>query len=591
MAPTPAPSWLFWLSQLARLKPAPWQWPRAIRAALSVGLPFAVGLALNDVMTGMWIAMGTLMMTTGEESGPYGRALRQLAIAAPMGAVGYLAGYLTGLPWLGTVVCMAGLAFVAGIISSYSATLSIGCLQFLLTAAIAIGVPSIAPFWEPALMYLVGALFYALLLGIEAAFWRERPRQLALATLLESLGDLATVRAQGVVPTAIRTQVSDAFEDLAAVLQTGQHRATDRAWLSALPYCDTIFARLLSTQDVAQLQNAATELRSMAAMVRRRHWTTTPTAATENKVPLYQSLRDLAQWLGTMAEGPAAHANQSEAFSPSGQFRPGLPSRAAVRSALALALCLGLAYATRWINPENHWFWVPLTVGLVMKPDLGSIFARAFLRSLGTLAGVAIGGAVLMLVPKNLLFAAVMALLAGVLPWAMKRSYALQAVVLTPLVLMLVDIIVPGSGDANYALQRLSDTIIGGAIVMVFGYWLWPKRQTAAFNEAHQRCREAVRQYLAAAREAAADTAIEATRQARHHAYTRLAAWRSSTNKALADPPPANVEAAAWVPTIAQLTRSCDLITEYVAEPHAGGCDESQLEQITQQLQAPKALH
>src|SRR5690625_2624357 len=147
-------------------------------------------------MTGVSIAMGTLMMTTGEESGPYGRALRHLAIAAPMGAVGYLAGYLSGLPWLGTVACMAGLAFVAGIISSYSATLSIGCLQFLLTAAIAIGVPSIAPFWEPALLYLVGALFYALLLGIEAAFWRERPRQLALATLLESLGDLATVRAQ-----------------------------------------------------------------------------------------------------------------------------------------------------------------------------------------------------------------------------------------------------------------------------------------------------------------------------------------------------------------------------------------------------------
>src|SRR5690625_7307351 len=129
MTPTPSPSWIFWLSQLARLKPAPWQWPRAIRAALSVGLPFAVGLALNDIMTGMWIAMGTLMMTTGEESGPYGRALRHLAIAAPMGAVGYLAGYLTGLPWLGTVVCMAGLAFVAGIISSYRATLSIGCLQ------------------------------------------------------------------------------------------------------------------------------------------------------------------------------------------------------------------------------------------------------------------------------------------------------------------------------------------------------------------------------------------------------------------------------------------------------------------------------
>lgn len=51
--------------------------------------------------------------------------------------------------------------------------------------------------------------------------------------------------------------------------------------------------------------------------------------------------------------------------------------------------------------PFSHWFWVPLTVCLVMKPDFGSVFDRAILRVVGTVIGVAIATGVILLVPKG----------------------------------------------------------------------------------------------------------------------------------------------------------------------------------------------
>lgn len=170
-------------------------------------------------------------------------------------------------------------------------------------------------------------------------------------------------------------------------------------------------------------------------------------------------------------DAPAAAAVPAAAVA-SQALRP-LWSGAAMQPAAALGLCLGAAYSARWLDGSAHWFWIPLTVGLVMKPDFGSIYDRALQRIIGTVVGVTIGALILVMVPKGYLFVLIMALLAAVLPWAMQRSYILQAVFLTPLILMLVDVIVPGTGSVDDALQRLLDTVIGGLIVILLGYVPW----------------------------------------------------------------------------------------------------------------------
>ncbi|MBS7739094.1 MULTISPECIES: FUSC family protein [unclassified Chelatococcus] len=291
-------------------------------------------------MSGMWIAMGCLMMITGESSGSYRAIYTKMLISAPIGAAGYLLGYLASMPWGAVVVSMMVIGFVSALLSSKNRALSIGTLQTLLVASIALGVPAIAPFSQPAVLYLIGAVFYALVLGVE-------------------------------------------------ILIRGWH-----------------------AQD------------------------------TPDEKPSLELLSE-------KTAGPVASM---------------------IAPAVAFALCLGAAYGTHWIYDAAHWFWVPLTVGLVMKPDFGSIRDRALQRIIGTLAGVLIGALTLAFVPKGLPLIAVLSILAGILPWAMQRSYVLQAVFLTPLVLILLDVIVPGTGDINYGMQRLLDTAIGGFIVIVIGY-------------------------------------------------------------------------------------------------------------------------
>ncbi|QXA58869.1 FUSC family protein [Providencia rettgeri] len=335
--------------QLLHMNKPKWQWGRALRGAISIALPFMAGLMFDDIMTGMWVGMGCLMMITGEGEGTYREIYQAMFLSALIGSFGYFAGYLNLLPWNFLVIVMIFIGGIAGILSIKSRTLSIGMLQVLLLASIAIGVPSIGSFWVPAILYLVGVTIYALMLSVEIFIHND---------------------------------------------------------ISFVHKKETEATNLIKQHLV--LQSSARFIQNISYL----------------------------QWC--------------QAFS--------------------LAICLGIAYSIHWVDDNKHWFWIPLTVGLIMKPDLGSIRDRSIQRILGTLIGVMIGAIILILVPKNIVFIMVMSILAGILPWAMKSSYILQAIFLTPLILMLINIIQPGAADFNYAIERLEDTIVGSLIVLLFGY-------------------------------------------------------------------------------------------------------------------------
>ncbi|MGO3742927.1 FUSC family protein [Kerstersia sp.] len=569
-----------WLESLTKLQPAPWRWGRSIRAALSVGLPFLIGLLSNDLMTGMWVAMGALMQTTGERNGTYDSVFRHMALAAPLGALGYLAGYLGLLPWPATVACMALLAFAAGILSSYGAALSVGCLQALLVASIAIGVPGIAPFWQPALLYLVGTLLYAALLGIEALFFHQRPRRNMLSGLFNALATLAMNRAEQRPIDEPRRQVTARLATAHTALLHQRRRMAGRSLeqersAAILQRSDAIFAVLLACDDADALRAAAQRLHQISGALTA----TSRFAATALGTPdsdLDRHLRALTALLNSQATfDPPLETATAPALPPSAhQVKIRLsdrliPSRDTWLSAAALALAIAIAYAMRWLDSDAHWFWIPLTVGLIMKPDFGSIVARSLLRSLGTLAGVVIGAAILLLIPKSIVFVLVMAILAALLPWAMQRSYALQAVVLTPLILMLVDIILPGGNDLAFALQRLLDTVIGAAIVIVFGYLVWPKGHQPEIAAQFTAIRRTLADYLqaclpeTAAPGLAPDTRPAQIRQYRRQAYRQLTGLRAQLQRFMCDPPPAGSKTAAWFPLLDSAERLCDDITIY----------------------------
>jgi hypothetical protein len=93
---------------------------------------------------------------------------------------------------------------------------------------------------------------------------------------------------------------------------------------------------------------------------------------------------------------------------------------------LRLMACMGAAGVVTEVLPLQRSYWVPLTVAIVLKPDYGSVFARALQRGIGTVVG-AVAGAVLLVLVHGTWLLIPFAVLAGLLPFGRSRNYGLLA--------------------------------------------------------------------------------------------------------------------------------------------------------------------
>lgn len=60
-----------WIVRLARPRPGPVPWARAVRSAVAIAAPFALGLLLGDAPQGLLAAIGALPSATVDRGGPY----------------------------------------------------------------------------------------------------------------------------------------------------------------------------------------------------------------------------------------------------------------------------------------------------------------------------------------------------------------------------------------------------------------------------------------------------------------------------------------------------------------------------------------
>ncbi|PFG18625.1 FUSC family protein [Serinibacter salmoneus] len=234
--------------------------------------------------------------------------------------------------------------------------------------------------------------------------------------------------------------------------------------------------------------------------------------------------------------------------------------------ALRLTLCMAVAATVMELLPGRS-YWVPLTVAVVMKPDFGSVFVRGVHRGVGTILGAGLGTLLILVVPKGPLLIAVIVALVACMPWAAQRSYAMMAVFVTPMVVVLVDYATPG-GTVNYAGERVLDTTIGSAIALLLGYLLWPGARGAHVPQAFARAVAGLADYLDRLADPGQDAA--STRALRRGALRSLSDLRTQLQRSLAEPPPANRIALAWFPMITAAERLSDAITAELGVDRAG---------------------
>lgn len=566
-----------WLKQLLAFKPAKWVWGRSIRAGIGVGLPLAIGIATGHVAESLFVSMGSLTQAPGERDEAYQFTFLKIAMSALCGAIGLLLGYLGFLPWIAIIGIMMVLAFFSTIISFHSSVLASGCMMILMFGTIALCNPDIKSFIPLAGFFILGSAFYALLLGIEAICSGSSPRRKLLTKLLAALQNLAQSRANGTMVEADREQVTTLLDALYQMMMHTRFNAwgtspQSEQTAAIVQKADALFTLILGTDKSEVLSKAASNLALMHEMLSVK--------GSIDRQKIVNDAGRVGSAVGQLAESitnkRAFVLNNMNVQTPQSatileRLRMTVDimsvGKDTIVSALALAICLGIGLSFHFVDRVTHWYWIPMTIVIVMRPDLGSVFGRTILRCVGTSAGVLIGAAILIFVPLGVTFVVILTGIACLMPWAIQKSYAFFAMVLTPLVLVLIDYISPETKEANYAIWRFVDTLTGGFIVIVFGYLIWPKRKYDTFERCFTAARMAIVHYLGQVLNSSKKTGVKDEMvnliAARRLAYGKLADMRATLQKTLGDPPPAGLQAIVWYPVITSMERLCDAITSY----------------------------
>jgi uncharacterized membrane protein YccC len=145
-------------------------------------------------------------------------------------------------------------------------------------------------------------------------------------------------------------------------------------------------------------------------------------------------------------------------------------------------------------SPLQRGYWVALTASVVLRPDFSVTFSRGLARMIGTAVGVVLASLLEVALGHNGAAEIVATASCCALACAcFAASYALFSCFLTGTVVLLIGLV--SSGGYATALDRLEDTLIGGALALA-AYALWPTWSLRGAPQAFSVLAERLSRYL-----------------------------------------------------------------------------------------------
>ncbi|MEV7869822.1 FUSC family protein [Streptomyces sp. NPDC088124] len=598
-----APPWL-----LAGLRPssAPVPWAAAARASVGMATPLAVGIAADRPAYGALASLGALYGVIGDTADAYRMRIFNIAVPQFFGAVGVTLGTLVfGRGWWAVGV-LTLLALVSGMISSIGAVASSSGLLLLLFAVLGAGLAMPEPWWVAPLLFTLGGLFVLLLSLLAWPLRGLEPERAAVAGTYRAVADLLAVAGRQQPAAGTPYNARGAYGTSGTHGTHGTYDTRRQAVTDALNHAyDLVLARRAREHGRSEpLVRLLAQLNVVIPLVEAAP------AAHQRGRPLPDAVpaavRELAD---AVAEGRTDRARPAPEPARPDPTRPGATSAeravdAALRHAtsvvhhaepdpdnvddrlgrpaalrvrarratrdvllsgdswrygLRLALCIGLSQALVSLVPVPRSYWVALTVTFILKPDYGSVFSRAVLRALGTVAGLVVAAVILSHVARGWWDVAVMLVIAGLVPAMTVKGYAFQTAAVTPVILLLSDLLShEGSG---LLLTRFVDSMMGCAIALVAGYLLWPESWHTRIGDRLADAVEETAEYVRCAFAAAPDADRAERVRTRRRIYRDLSVVRTEFQRALTEPPPTGTRARAWWPLLVAVERVVDATT------------------------------
>ncbi|MGW7272332.1 FUSC family protein [Streptomyces sp. NPDC054864] len=563
-----------WLVRTLKPQAAPIPWAAVARASVAMALPLLIGLAVGQPAYGALASMGALSGVIGDTADAYRMRIFNIAVPQLFGALGVTIGSLVfGHGWVAVGV-VTFVALVSGMMSTIGAVASVSGLLLLLNSVVGAGLPMPGQWWlAPALMTGGGLLVLALAL----LAWPLRsgvPERAAVAATYRSVAALleaAGTERYDEARTAVTTSLNQSY-DLVLARRTRAHGRN--------PDLVRLVAQLNAITPVVEAAPAAhqcgvpmppeypAEVRRLAEAVAAPGKTPIPEPALPappdpSADAVDHALRHVAELLND--SDPHGAVNVDDRLGRPAALRVRarratrnvLLSSTSWRYGLRLALCIGIAQSLVSLIDVPRSYWVALTVTFVLKPDFGSVFSRAVLRALGTAAGLVVAAAVLSEVPRGWWDVPVMFALAALIPALTTRGYGFQTAAITPVILLLSDVL--NHQGFGLVVPRLVDSLIGCGISLVAGYLLWPESWHTRIGDRLADTVADTASYV----ESAFGTAVDVAERARMRRglYRDLSVIRTEFQRALTEPPPTGARAAAWWPLVIAVERIVDATT------------------------------
>lgn len=571
-----------WLAELIRRNQEPVPWGAMIRAALALGGPLALGLTIGDAERGVLAALGGMLVTVVDRGGPYPARVRRIVTVAVLGgAVGLAAGELIhGRGWI-TVAALVAAAGVSALLSVAGAAASAAGLQLLVYVILGTGpLGAVRPWWEPPGLLLAGAAWAILLLlpGWLLAPLAAEQRSTAgayrgIAAMLRAIGTDHSGQDRQRVVSALNA----AWDDLLARRAGSEGRDPQQTRLVALlgqthPVVEAATTLALEgnrpppgvTDTIDAIADAIQY--SMPAPELPPYPAETPGARA-----LRRALRGALDVLSGRQEGagPRRPSRASPRDRLDDMIGDIIGGRLAGIFAIRLMASVGVAAVISEALAVRRSYWVVLTVALVLRPDFGSVFARGVQRGVGTVVGAVAGAAILAVVPYGPWLLIPFVALALLLPYGRSRNFGLFSIFLTPLVVVLIDLL--AHTGWTLAADRLIDTLLGCGIALLVGYAPWPMSWHAHLREQFATAVDRVGLY---AQRALLSSSPERSRL-RRQTYRALSDLRTEFQRTMAEPRSVSRRAVVWWPALVGLENVMDKVTATAVGTDLGGARPS----------------
>jgi uncharacterized membrane protein YccC len=524
----------------------------ALRNAVGVCVPLAVGIAMGMPLGGLAVASGALNVSYSDGHDPYGQRAKRMLASSALCAIAVMAGGFAGhhnaaavalvTVWAlgsGMVIALGTTAESLGVISLV--VLIIYCAQSL-TAERALQAGGLA---------FAGGVIQTLL---SLALWPVRayvPERRALANLYLTLGRAASSPAglmKAPPPAEASTQAQEALaarasdhniesERFRALLSQGErmrlrlftlgrllrrmHREKFgfasaemvESFLESAAHVMTAIGESLAQNTPLSLNESwLNEIRTATEALRESKETGPSTflAAVARDArfqmdALAGQLRAAAQLAGEVTpEGLAVTRQREKALPWRMRFGGNLARLAAnlslqsavFRHAIRLACAVALAETLSRNLETPRAYWLPMTTVLVLKPEFTVTFTRGLLRIAGTIVGLLLATAMFHFLPPGIGMEVV--IIGGfvfLLRWVGPANYGIFGVAVSALVVLLISF--TGVAPKDVILPRGVNTVVGGALALA-AYAVWPTWERMQVGEMMARLLDAYRAYFAA---------------------------------------------------------------------------------------------